>query len=122
MRSLKNVCPAIREIFDTNPYCVLGISVLSSREKALEVKDELEVLEKLKKIGDYSSPFVLKEVQAPDRESDHVQVVLPGLSDIQYKWLWFANEPLSSSRNRRTSGTEGEGVPSYDGMLACIIA
>lgn len=118
--TLEDVTPAVRNIFETNPYCVLGISALSSRKDALTVSGKLEKYDKLKILQKYSTPFDLVAMQAPNRELGHVQTTMMNLDKMQYRWLWFSDESIPPVWNRKVFDAFGKNSLTYNGMLACI--
>lgn len=117
--TLEDVTPAVRHIFDTNPYCVLGISALSTRKDALTVSGKLEKYDKLKILQKYTTPYDLVAMQSPNRELGHVQTTMMNLDKMQYRWLWFSDESIPPVWNRKVFDAFKNSL-TYNGMLACI--
>lgn len=84
--------PGVRHIFNDNIYCVLGISANSSRANVLSNRDKLEKYHKIGALAAYKSSYDLINVQKPNRELGHLQVVLSSLGALDDRWLWFEHD------------------------------
>ena len=81
-----------KDIFESNPYCVLGIPCNSTRSIALETYDKLKKLHKLGALKTYKSSFDLKCVEQPKRDLGNLNVILSNLDKLEHRWFWFLNE------------------------------
>ena len=89
-----------RDIFESNPYCVLGIPCNSTRNKALEMHDKLKKLHKLDVLSTYKSKFDLKVIEQPKRDLGNINVVISNLDKIEFRWFWFLSEEYSKLWNK----------------------
>lgn len=119
---VEDTCPFIKELFNTNPYCVLGISALSKRKDAIIVSEKLKKYDKLNILQNYVTEFDLVNLQHPNRGLGHVQIVMTNLDKMQFRWMWFAEPFFASSWNRKLFGrASGKQITiTYDAFLACM--
>ena len=89
-----------KDIFESNPYCVLGIPCNSTRSVALETQDKFKKLHKLGAIATYNSNLDLKFVERPKRDIGNLNVVLNNLEKLEYRWFWFLVEDYSKIWNK----------------------
>ena len=118
--SIANMTKGIKNVFENNPYCVLGISCNSTNIEAFAIRDKLEKLNRLGAADAYRSEFDLKSIDRPDRSLGHIQVILHNLNKMEYRWMWFLTSDFATvwQMNKRFSRCNPESFD-YDSFLAC---
>ena len=118
--SISKMTKGIKNVFENNPYCVLGIPCNSTNIEALEIRDKLEKLNRLGATDAYRSGFDLKFIKRPDRSLEHIQVILHNLNKMEHRWMWFLTSDFAISWQMKEyfSRCNPESFD-YDTFLAC---
>lgn len=105
-----------------NPYRILGISCLATKEEAHAALDKLRKLSRLKALEAYSTEFDLNGVDKPVRSISVAQNAIVMLKDYANKFFWFADTDAcfawKSGKYRIELVRDGEELGTYDLFLA----
>lgn len=108
--------------FLDNPYRILGVSCLATKEEANTALDKLKKLARLKALESYRSPFDLTGIERPSRDLSVAQHALTLLKDKNNKWFWFAESDACiawrSGKYRIELAKDGQEFGTYDLFLA----
>jgi tetratricopeptide repeat protein len=119
---ISNISIKAATVFLDNPYRVLGISCVASKEDANSVLDKLKKLARLKALEAYSSPFDLLGIEKPVRDLSVAQNALSLLKDRTNKLFWFKGTEAcvawQSEKFRIELSKDGEEFGTYDLFLA----
>ena len=116
---IEQLLPGIRQIFEENIYCILGIPSTALKRQVLDSKDRLEKYNKLGVMDAYKTDFELPFVQKPGRELGHIQVVLSSFGSLSDRWLWFETPKFIPYWNRKIIDKLKANNAEYDELLAC---
>lgn len=115
-----DLCPGLAYIYRTNPYCILGISALSSKKEALVEYDKLQKMNKARIQNSYKGQFDFVNVEPPCRDIGNVTLAMPNLEKKEFRWIWFSDSLYTKIWNRDVLKVFLKPEAKYEEMLVCL--
>ena len=111
-----------RQIFEENPYCILGLPCYASREEVLERRDKLARMSRIGAVDSFVSEFDLAGVEKPNRDHGSLQVAVSHQDRLDDVWLWFVTGIYAKAWQLQKRNTGIYDVSkTYDGFLAAYL-
>lgn len=116
-----DMMPGIRNVFDKNIYCILGIAADSNVEQIIQYKKMIEDLEN-DNTTKYKPIIELPFIEGVLRDTEHLNNALEFVAShglLYDKWLWFKNDTFIPFWNRKILDKLKMNTCDYDLLLTC---
>ena len=109
-------------VFLDNPYRILGLSCVATKEDANLVLDRVKKLARISKNSNIKMKYFLQGFRPLNADLSIFQKAISEVSQIGMKFLWFEEESYCSTWNQISNASKDEANIKYDEFLAVYLS